>query len=181
MQIGERRHTDHGGGVAAPDQPHQFGGVVQPLRMAHPRHRRPAGHVTADRQDVVDPGLGVAVDHLGQLVDRLADAGQMPHHLHDVGLGVAGEPFVHQLRQACGDRHRHVAPRAVGTVRHRDEVRFQVVELAQGLPQHRVALEGLGREELEGMQRTVAGTQHLVDGPGRHGAHHNVADSERTP
>jgi hypothetical protein len=45
--------------------------------MGHPRLSRPTQHVTANSQDVVDPGLGVISDHLLHISYRLGDAGEM--------------------------------------------------------------------------------------------------------
>jgi len=59
------------------DEADKLSSVRYPPGMGHPRLSRPTQHVTANSQDVVDPGLGVISDHLLHISYRLGDAGEM--------------------------------------------------------------------------------------------------------
>ena len=102
----------------------------------------PVGGIAAQRHDVADADLVIAVDDVVDLAARGADAGQMRGRrqlgfVQDAGDGGMGA----------------LAGRAAGAVGHRDEVGRERRQPLDGVPQAALHLLGLRREELEGDRR----------------------------
>ena len=113
--------------------------------------------VATQRQHVLDPGVGEAVEDHAQLVAGRADAAQMRHRL-DAELLL--DPF--------GELERQAARRAGRSVRHRHEIGLELAQRPERLAQVALALVGLGREELEREDRLLGRGEDLID-PHRRG------------
>ena len=123
-------------------------GVVQPLGMPLPGSPQTAGGVTADRQDVGDPGGGIPADDVTQCGNRGTDAGEVRHRGE---RGLRGDPL-----RGC---HGAVAGRAAGAIGDRDEGRADPLEPAHGVPECGLPRVVLRWEELEAQGRLRRGEQ----------------------
>ena len=108
------------------------------------------------------------VERGAQLVDRRADAGEVRHRLE-----------ADLVADARDDLERLAAGRAAGAVGHADEVGRQRTQAGEREVEVRLALGGLGREELEGEHRAVARGVDLVDAHRAHGRAAAVKFGER--
>ncbi len=105
------------------------------LRVRYPLPQRITGRITAQRQHIANPGLGIVGDHLLQFGHRVVHRGEMRHR-DDGGL----------LRDPPGDPQGAVAVGPPGAIGHRCKGGLQRLEVEHRLPE--LALPGVvaGRE-----------------------------------
>ena len=103
--------------------------------------------VAAQRHDMAHARVVIGAERPADFVLRRADAGQMRGGLH--------RRFAHEPRDG---RVRALAGRAAGAVGDRDEVRVERLEPLRRLPEVRLHLRRLRREELEGDANGRAGS-----------------------
>ncbi len=115
------------------------------------------GRISAQREDVVDPGATQALEDLVQIVDGSVDAGQVGHRL-DV-----------ELTPDPGDQvDRARAHRPSGAIGDRHEGRLELAQVGDRLEELRHALVGLRREELKREHGLPASFQDRVEAHGEH-------------
>ena len=74
MDIREGSHAN--AEITVPlDELHQFRGVAEPFGVLFPGLLRPAGHVSADGQNVAYPGLSEGIQGAQQIISGLGNAG----------------------------------------------------------------------------------------------------------
>ena len=135
---------------AAGDELGELGGAAEPA-LGLDEVLLPARRVAAQREDVLDPGLGDPVERRGEALGRLADAAQVGHRFE-------AELVLEPLR----DLDRALAGRAAGAVGDRDEVGPELAQRARGREQLLGRLLGLRREELDREDRRLR-VDDLVD------------------
>ena len=129
-----------------PHQRHELVGVVDALRVPHPRLARAALRVAAQGEDVADAHRRQGADDLAHLGHGVTDGREVRERRQQ---GLAGDPLGH----ADGP----VARGAARAVRHRDEGRVHLLDPADRLPQHRLTGVVPWREELEADARQRPG------------------------
>ena len=100
MQLGLGGHADREVGPVGPDQLDQLAGVLEVAAGVAAVGRRVAG----EGEDVLDPGLGVLVEQLLELVVGVAHAGQVGHGRE------AGVAFMSMTSSAVRSRVQPPAP-----------------------------------------------------------------------
>ena len=141
--------------TALVEQLHQLDRVRKAVGVLYPGRIGVAGRVAAQRQDVAHAHVGVAADHVPQLLDGVVDHGEVGHRVEGRLLG-----------DGAGNRDGPLARRATGPVGHRDERRLERLKLADGVPELPLVVLGLGGTELE--RERPAGLEHVRDARGGH-------------
>ncbi len=137
MRLGVRRDADR----EVADLAHEMDELDRVVQLTR-RQIQVGRRVTAEREDVLDPGLAVALDDRPQLGPGVAHAGEMRHRRH---LRVAQDP---------GDDLVGLLPRRpAGAVGDRDVRRAERLELLERGGEGDLGLGRAGREELERVAR----------------------------